>query len=449
MRSRIPTIIGVVVLIIGLAAGVLLVQYRQIFRLGATGDTTPKNVKISNITDVSLSVSWVTDTTTQGGILWGTNDKSIDKNENDELIGTNITHRVTITGLSASQTISFKINSSGTIYDNNGSPWQASTGPTLSASTQADTISGTILGTDGKPVQNALVYAVVGNGSPLSTFTSQNGTWVIPISAARTSNLTNYITIDDASTLVGLSIDAGLGNIATAQIYPQSAKPAPAITLGQTSDFTSLPPSSSSEIPNATVGIPNQATPSSGFNVPSQIATPSAQTVSLKSIENGEVVTSTKPEFFGQGPPGTKLTITVQSEAVSGQSLVDPSGNWVWDPPSDLPAGTHTVTINWTDATGILRTLTRTFVVQASGGPAFVATPSATTTPSPIPTPTLEPTPTPSATVSATPTLESTPISTTSGIPTTGNLTPTLLLSMMGLGLLALSFVVFKYARQP
>ncbi len=159
--SRIPTIIGVIILIIGLAAGVFLVQYRQIFKLGATGDTAPKNVKISNISDTSLAVSWVTDTKTEGVVLWGTSQDSITRNENDELAGTNITHRVTINGLSAGQTILFKINSSGTVYDNNGSPWQTSTGPSLAASTQADTISGTVLGDDGNPVQNALVYVTV------------------------------------------------------------------------------------------------------------------------------------------------------------------------------------------------------------------------------------------------------------------------------------------------
>jgi len=449
--SRIPTIIGVIILIIGLAAGVFLVQYRQIFKLGATGDTAPKNVKISNISDTSLAVSWVTDTKTEGVVFWGTSQGSLSRNENDELTGTNITHRVTINGLSAGQTIFLKINSSGTVYDDSGSPWQTSTGPSLAASTQADTISGTVLGADGNPMQNALVYVTVSGGSLLSTFTSQNGNWVVPISAARTADLANYIAIDDTKTLVEISVDAGLGNTSSAQIYPQSAKPAPAMTIGKTHDFTSLPPSNSSEIPSANVGLPNQATPSSGFNVPSQIATPSAQTVTLKSVSSGEIVTSTKPEFFGEGPPRTKLTITVQSEAVTGTAIVDSGGKWVWNPPSNLPAGSHTITISWTDASGILRTLTRTFVVQAAEGPAFVSTPSASTTPSPTPTPTPTPiiTPTPTSTVSATPTLAptTTPISTASGIPQTGSLTPTLLLSMMGIGFLGLSFLIFKYAR--
>ncbi len=443
--SKIPTIIGVIILIIGLAAGVFLIQYRQIFRLGASGDIAPKNVKMSNISDNSLAISWVTDTKTEGVILWGTSEGSINRNENDELTGTNITHRVTISGLSASQVIFLKINSNGTVYDNGGSPWQASTGPGLPVSAQSDAISGTVLGADGNPVQNALVYVTVSGGGLLSTFTSQNGNWVVPISAARTSDLSNSISIDDTKTLVEILVDAGLGNTASAKIYPQSAKPAPAITIGQTQDFTSLPPSTSNESPTANVGLPNQSTPSSGLSVPSKIATPSAQTVTLESVSSGEIVTTTTPEFFGEGPARTKLTITVQSEAVTGTTIVDASGNWAWDPPSSLPEGNHTITITWTDASGILRTLTRSFIVQAAGGPAFEATPSASTTPSPTATPTLTPTPTASATPTLAPT--STPISTASGIPQTGTLTPTLLLFMMGVGFLGLSFVIFKYAR--
>jgi uncharacterized protein YneF (UPF0154 family) len=50
-RKKIPTIIGVLVLVFGLAGGVVLVNKDTIFKLGASPESTPKDVRISNVTD--------------------------------------------------------------------------------------------------------------------------------------------------------------------------------------------------------------------------------------------------------------------------------------------------------------------------------------------------------------------------------------------------------------
>lgn len=56
-RKTIPTIAGIFLLVVGLALGVLLVQQRQVFRLGASGELAPKDVRITNITDNSATIS--------------------------------------------------------------------------------------------------------------------------------------------------------------------------------------------------------------------------------------------------------------------------------------------------------------------------------------------------------------------------------------------------------
>ncbi len=210
--------------------------------------------------------------------------------------------------------------------------------------------------------------------------------------------------------------------------------------LGQTHDFKNLPPSESTDIPQASLDAPKMGTPSSGFDIPEGVSTPSASTVTLKSITNNEIVTSVKPEFFGQGPAGTEIQITVESDPVTDNVTIPTSGEWSWEIPKDLPEGPHTITITWKDASGILRTLTRNFVVQASEGPAFVSTPSAT--PRTTATPSASPSGTPRATIT------STPIATSSGTPfpqpDSGSLTPTVLLSIMGIGLIAFSFLLWK-----
>jgi len=438
-KNRIPTVIGITLLIIGLAAGVFLVKNAQLFRLGATTEAAPKDVRITNITENSFSISWATQKAVLGFVSWGETSSSLGKTEVDEFENPSFTHTLSIKSLTPEKTYYFKINSGGTEYDNNGTPWLIKTGSILTTSARTLTISGSILTAAGQPAENALVYVTVGGGSPLSTTTSKSGSWVLSLSSARNQNLTAPVLIDDKSTLLEISVNAGPDGVASAQIYPQSAKPVPAITLGQTLNFKALPPSPESGIPTAEIGLPEESTPSSGFNLGTEeTAAPSAKAVTLDSISNGEVVSTNKPEFFGAGPKGTTLTVTVESEVITGEITVPVSGEWTWSPPSNLAPGSHKITIQWRDAAGILRSLTRTFVVEASGAPAFTSTPSATPTTRLTPTPTSSPsaTPTKTTTPSATPTQYATPES--------GSLTPTILLFIMGVSVIIFASLVWR-----
>jgi hypothetical protein len=443
--SRIPTIAGVLVLVIGLAAGVYLVQSRQVFKLGASPEFNPKNVRVTNITDSSFNVSWTTNKATEGFIKWGGSEKSLSGVETDEIKGDSFTHYVTVQDLSVSTEYFFIINSGGTEFNNNGIAWSTKTGPSIPAGSlrSLSPISGRVLDTQGKAVRDALVYVNIAGGAPLSTTTSGNGRWVLPISVARTQDLSSFLEIDESSTLVEVSVQAGSLGIANAQVYPTSARPVPEISLGQVHDFRNLPPSEPGEIPESSIGLPDTE----------DIATP-VEDVSLDSVEEGEVVTTDKPEFFGEGPPGTTIKITIESEVVKDEIKVNVLGNWKWSPPENLEEGVHKITISWNDANGILRTISRTFIVSAQEGPAFESTPSGTT-PTPTPTSTPTPSPTPSASPTSTPTLtpSPTPISTSTPSPTrtptatplpdAGSLTPTVILLTIGIVMLVVSSTLF------
>lgn len=433
-KSKIPTIIGLFILVFGLAAGVLLVRNQNIFRLGAAAEFAPKDVRISNITNTSFTISWITDKETSGFVKWGKSTTSLDKTELDELKDQSFTHLLTLKGLTPQTTYFFKVNSGGEDFDNNGIAWQVTTGQTLESPSKTNLVSGSILTSTGQPAKNALLYLTVGGGSLLSTITSDNGSWVIPLSQARAQDLSSYMVIDEKNTLIEISANAGTEGVASAQVYPQSARPVPSIILGDTHDFKNLPPSEVSEIPKASIGLPDTAMPSSGFEVEEKTATPSAKTVTLESIDEGEIVTSTKPEFFGEGPSGTTITITVESEPLTDTLEVPSSGDWNWSPPEGLSEGAHKITITWRDASGILRTLSRTFIVQAAEGPAFESTPSASPTSTPKASPTASPTASPKATATGT----------AVPIPDSGSLTPTIALSIMGIGVLAFAFLVWK-----
>ncbi len=436
-RTKIPTLLGILFLVIGVAAGVLLVRNRQTFRLGAEAGSAPKNVRITNITDSSFAVSWVTDAEVAGFIKYGEG-SALNKTELDE-VENSTSHYVTVQGLKPQTTYSLKINSGGVDYDQQGSPWQVTTGSQISAP-ESNIVSGTVVSPTGAPVGNALVYISVGGSSPLSTLTSSKGVWLLNIGLARNSALSSYTQIDPANTLLEISVQTGNLGVASAQIYPQSANPVPQITIGQTHDFKNLPPSENSGIPVAELDLPEGSTPSSGFEVDENSTPKTSVSVTLESIDEGEIISTQEPEFFGEGPVGTEITITVESDPITDKLTVGSGGSWNWSPPEGLPEGPHTITISWRDTSGILRTLKRTFVVQAAEGPAFESTPSASTTPTPSPSP--SPSATPKATQSPTPAATATPTATPEELIDAGSLTPTYLLSIMGLTLLLFGGVV-------
>jgi hypothetical protein len=212
-------------------------------------------------------------------------------------------------------------------------------------------------------------------------------------------------------------------------------------------DLRNLKPNLDTQNPGTDLKLPQNATDASKFNTESSTTSAKPTTVILENITEGEVVTSTEPEFFGKGPQGGTITITVHSADPVTQNLVVPqNGSWTWTPPTNLDPGPHTITIKWLDVSGITRSLTRNFVVQASEGPAFTASGSGST---PTPTPSIGATPSgsPTATPRATAIPRPSASASAEPIPVTGNATPTVLLSIIGIAIMIFSFAVWKIAE--
>ncbi len=436
-KASLPTIFGLIILVVATFLGVVLVQGQQIFRLGAEGEASPKDIRISNINDSSFTVSWMTDKETVGFIVWGESESTISKieKESDEK---SYTHNIVISNLSPQKKYFFKINSDGTLYDNKGIAWQTSTGASLGVNRETSLLSGSVIIATGQPVKKALVYVNVG-GYLFSTLTSDSGNYVFQLANTRTQDLNGYLQIDKTQTLVEIFIQAPPSGVSSAQIFPQSGNPVPPIIVGQTHDFRSLPPSSGSGVPNANLSLPQDSGSQSKFSVPDNLGSNTQEVVTLENISENEKVTSVKPEFFGDGPEGQTFTIKVESEnPIIDDVTVSSNGSWKWSPPENLAPGAHKITITWKDLSGITRSLTRNFVVQAGEAPAFEASSSQNlSTSNPSPTPSSTPTTTPIAT------LRSTPPPT----PATGSLTPTLLLLALSGGVFIFSFASWKYSK--
>ena len=448
-KNKIPTITGILLLLGGVFAGVVLLKNTQIFKIGANTSAAPRDVRISNISDTSATITWITTDPTNAFISYGkgTNlGSAIGETQDDQKF---YTHSITITGLEASTNYYFKIVSDGTDFDNNSVPWQFMTGKPLPINTNSVPISGSVITASGNPSKRSIVYVNI-EGYLTSTLTSDNGTFVLQLASVRTPDLNSYTEINPQSTLLDISVLNQTGEMTIAKIFPQAANPVPTLIVGQNQDFRNMEPIEQGSNPGAEVNIPNEDEPESKLDVSGE-KMPSATSVTLESISEGEIVSSDKPEFFGEGPVGENIEITVHSETeITGSAVVSTAGTWKWSPPENLSEGIHSITISWTDASGVLRTLTRSFVVQAGELPSYVATPSAT----PTSTPTSQPTTYPSISPTITPTRTPVPTTTlsptvkTDQLPESGSLTPTFLLSMMGVGVLFASFYLWKLTEQ-
>jgi Purple acid Phosphatase, N-terminal domain/Bacterial Ig-like domain len=455
-KSRIPTIIGIAILLAGTFAGVFFLRMNQVFRIGASATAIPKDVRTGNLSDTSATISWITEGATTDFISWGETQQSLSKVEKETSTDQKFfTHSITLTGLKGNTTYHYKINSEGTNFDNNGIPWRFTTGDQITINQNFNPISGSVITSSGQASKRALVYVTV-DGYLLSTLTSDSGNFVLQLGSVRTSDLKQIAQIEKAKTLLSVSIQAEGGETASAQIFPQSANPMPPLVLGQVQDYRSLPPNQDGQNPNVNLNLPADTIQESKFNVSTDSGVVKPTSVILESINEGEIVTSTQPQFFGKGPAGEAISITIHSEQTVPQTVQIPkTGSWSYSPVAPLSEGPHSVIISWIDATGITRTLTRNFVVQAGEVPAFVASPSGST---PSPTPTLGPTITPRVTSTATPTpkptgtaspsatLRASPSVTPEPVPVTGNLTPTLLLSIMGIAIIAFSVYVWRFS---
>lgn len=434
--GRFPTLFGLGLLTAGLVGGIFLVRHQQtISPRAAEIQLAPLNPLISNISDRSFTVSWTTSAPVNGSIKIGGSLSDLNQKISETASIASLVHSVTADNLDSSTKYYFQIGES---------PFSITTAAPLDQPPAPDTAQGIIKTRTGLPADNVLVYIQLSGGQLLSTATTSSGNWLIPLSTARSGDLANWLTFDRSSLTYTIQAEGGssLGQ-STAVVTTALDRPVPPIILGNSYDFrqSQEPISSISANENPTPSISPSAE-ESGFSFDSfgkVPAIPAKVTLDNPSV-NQEKLSTAKPEFFGSGPADTEINITVHSsENIIAKTTVANSGQWSFSPPKSLSDGLHTISLTWTDANGIVQTLNRSFIVNASAGePAFTSTPSATPTKKITPkftSPTGGPTTAPRKTIP----------STRSAVPQSGDLTPSLIIFIMGI---ILTFVGFTVVRR-
>ncbi len=422
-NKRIPTIVGVIILIGGLIAGILLVGKPQnpLTRAGPT--SVPKDVKVSNKMAESVTVSWVTDIPVTGLLKYSDNPSNLSlpgADIRDQVSGTAgvfTTHYVVLTNLKANQTYYFEVVAGPASYNDNGKPYQIRTG-SGTGTVAEDVVDGKIVSSAGQGIEGAMVYVEIDGGETMSALTKNGGVWQLDLGQVK-NNKGQALAYDRQNQQVSLFIQGGALGTATALTNTANDNPVKDIMMGTNVNLVEGIDSGQARMTNEG-GLAEGA----GFgSIASEKIEPETEEL-INPIRDGERIATSSPEFKGKLPAGSSVKITVNSEVEqTANVIVGEDGSWTWTPPIGLEPGEHTVSIEYQDEEGILQTILRSFTVlaaeEAEGLPAFTATASAT----PTATPTVI-----EASSSSMP-------STESGVPAAGVLTSTYWLLIVGLGL--------------
>lgn len=396
--KRIPTLLALLVIVLAIGVTSYLVGQNTFFQGNASPSSSPQDIRVTNISDTTATVSYISSDSVIGSLNFG-GSASMGQNVLDERdnggVKVHKIHTFSIKNLSPSTKYFFSIVSGQDSYLNNGTPYEFSTGPSITAAGNVGFIVGKVLTADGNIPSEAEVFATSDGVSPLSTTVKNDGTYTISMENLRKEDLSAFANLKSSSLIRLLIVsDSGSSSI---QIQAKGINNVPVTILSKDYDFEDILSASPSSTPSSSKNFPKIAMGSSG-NTP-MILTPG----------DSQNFKTQRPLFAGTGIPNDQLKILIQSDQTIQSSVtVDSSGNWSFQPTTVLAPGQHTITITGKDALGVLRVISKTFTVTVAEA-AMAPTPTPTPTPSAAPSTSPSASPTPSVIPSSTPIVVASP----------------------------------------
>jgi hypothetical protein len=202
-----------------------------------------RDLRISNVSDNSATISWLTDLAVNGMVFFGPSQTLGQIVHDDRGAATSSrTHHVTLASLTPVTTYYFYVASADTMDDNSGVLYQFTTGPTLPP-TSPDLIYGQVFLPDGAtPAAAALVYITLhnadglgsaGDAAPLSyvILATDDGYWSVDLGNARTANNQQVFQYSLSGDQVRLVATDGSACMAEQVVDTANDDPAPAMTL--------------------------------------------------------------------------------------------------------------------------------------------------------------------------------------------------------------------------
>lgn len=416
LNRKIPTLLGLFLLFIGIGSVLFFSRNTTVFQGRAAPEDEPKNIRVANITGESVAITFVTETDVLAGVSYGTTPTELLQSATEVTAGKS--HIIELKNLTPETQYYFKIISGSREYNNNGDPFNITTGSALGQNPNpGKEVQGKIIRSDGTAADDTLVYLTSPGANVITTRTGSDGVFSFSTSSLLSDSLNTFFQTDEATQLNLTALDTN--SQLTAVFLINEANPLPTVTLGQNYNFTKTDSSKSASVSAESIGFP----------IFSERAT-EAQVVSIETPEADEGFSDQRPNFEGTSMPNSTVEITIQSEQEIKTSVTsNSSGNWEFRPETPLEPGKHTITIRTRDENGILRVITRPFTVYAQGSQftePSVSPPRTSPTPTPttvVASPTAEPTNAPSITASPSPTMTIVPTQTP--VPTAFAASPT------------------------
>lgn len=242
--KRIPTVLALVLLLVGLSATSWLVRNGVPISSQADSKSIPENIRITNISDTSFTISFSTQKQVIGIIRYGidsrTNSVAIDdRDKNFNVSKKYFMHHVTIQGLQPQTKYFFAIIADNKEFLNNDAFFETTTAPKLEiAQNSSSSLKGTVAFPDDVS-EETIVYVTNQNAQTFSSIVTVKGTYEIPLDTLRTRDLLTYFSFPDEEILQMLVISPTYQSIVT--LTGNQRADVPLILLSEQYDFTITP----------------------------------------------------------------------------------------------------------------------------------------------------------------------------------------------------------------
>lgn len=187
-KLRIPTLLGLAIIILGTAAGVYGVLKYETTNSKVSAQETPQNIVITNITHESATVSWQTPVATLGYVTFGknsTNEQTALDERDKESTKQHKLHYVNLQGLDPEVTYQFKIVSGRFVSEE---PLSLTTAAIEVSQNGFKPVIGNVVLED-QPLLDAVIYLSADGMTDQSALLGSFGSFIIPISLARKEDL--------------------------------------------------------------------------------------------------------------------------------------------------------------------------------------------------------------------------------------------------------------------
>jgi len=234
---KIPTLLGLALLITALAFGVIGYLQKTKEGLQEKPFYLPEGIQVLNLQDNQATIVWSTNNATLGQVIFGTgsslNVTQADNRDQDSL-KEHFVHFVTLNDLKPNTKYFFKIKSSSFTYPEQ--PLDFKTAKTINNSEDHPLnkpIKGTVLNTNLNPIDEALIFLKIEDAQDMATFTSTAGNFIIPLTDLRSKSLESYYQLSGQKIPATLLIKKGDLSSEVKITLPQDISTLPPLTIGQ------------------------------------------------------------------------------------------------------------------------------------------------------------------------------------------------------------------------